>query len=81
MTETSIVVRKKENGVGNKAIDTDFVSPCNYEEADTCMFLHAKHTALSCIRSINIVSSDTDVVIGVVVFDDLKVDELWMSYG
>jgi hypothetical protein len=31
---------------------------------------------------INIVSSDTDVVvIGVAVFDDLNVDHLWMTFG
>jgi hypothetical protein len=33
-------------------------------------------------KSINIVSSDTDVVvIGVVVFDDLNVDHLWTTFG
>jgi hypothetical protein len=33
-------------------------------------------------KSINIVSSDTDVVvIGVAVFDDLNMDHLWMTFG
>jgi hypothetical protein len=54
----------------------------NYEEADTRMFLHAKHAAIGGRKSINIVSSDTDVVvIGVAVFDDLNVDHLWMTFG
>jgi hypothetical protein len=55
---------------------------CTHEEADTRMFLHAKHAAIGGSKSINIVSSDTDVVvIGVAVFDDLNVDHLWMTFG
>lgn len=76
-TEATIVVTKEEKVVSNRALDTEFVSPCNHEEADTRLFLHAKHAALGGSRSINIVSSDTDVVvIGVAVFEDLNVDAL-----
>lgn len=81
-TDATIVVTKEENVVSNKAIDTDFIAPCNHEEADTRMFLHAKHAAIGGSKSINIVSSDTDaVVIGVAVFDDLNVDHLWVTFG
>ena len=69
-TLSSIVVTKEENVVSNKAIDTDLKAPCNHEQADTCMFLHAKHAALGGIKSVNIVSSDTYVVvIGVAMFE------------
>ena len=37
-TDSSIVVTKEENVASNKVI-----APCNHEEADTHMFLHAKH--------------------------------------
>lgn len=81
-TDATIVVTKEDNVVSNKAIDTDFIAPCTHEEADTRMFLHAKHAAIGGSKSINIVSSDTDVVvIGVAVFDDLNVDHLWMTFG
>lgn len=40
--ETTIVVTKEKNVVSNRATDTGFVSPCNHEEYDTCMFLYAK---------------------------------------
>lgn len=81
-TEVTIVVTKEEKVVSNRALDTEFVSPCNHEEADTRMFLHAKPAALGGSRSINIVSSDTDVVVGVVVFDNhSKVEELWTAFG
>jgi hypothetical protein len=42
-TDVTIVVTKEENVVNNKVIDTDFIAPCTHEEADTRMFLHAKH--------------------------------------
>jgi hypothetical protein len=43
---------------------------------------NSKHAAIGGSKSINIVSSDTDVVvIGVAVFDDLNVDHLWMTFG
>lgn len=83
-TEATIVVTKEEKVVSNRALDTEFVSPCNHGhgEADTRMFLHAKHAALGGSRSINIVSSDTDVVvIGVAVLEDLNVDALWVTFG
>jgi hypothetical protein len=44
------------------------------------MFLHARHAAISGSKSINIVSSDTDVVvIGVAVFDDLNMDHFFLE--
>jgi hypothetical protein len=81
-TDATIVVTKEENVGSNKAIDTDFIAPCTHEEADTHMFLHAKHAAIGGSKSINIISSDTDVVvIGVAVFGDLNVDHIWMTFG
>ena len=42
------------------------------------MFLHAKHAALGSIKSVNIVSYDTDVLVkGVVVGDELNLDHIW----
>lgn len=80
-TEVTIVVTKEEKVVSNRALDTEFVSPCNHEEADTRMSLHAKPAALGGNRSMNIVSSDTDVVvIGMAVFEDLNVDALWVTF-
>jgi hypothetical protein len=58
--------------------DHDTVS--THEEADTRMFLHAKHAAIGGSKSINIVSSDTDVVvIGVAVFFTLCQIVTWRT--
>ena len=68
----NIVVTKEENVVNNT-----FIAPCNHEEADTHMFLHAKHGALGSIKSVKIVSYDTDVLVkGVVVYDE-ALDNIW----
>ena len=81
-TNTVIVVTKEEHVVSNKDVDTDFITPCTHEEADTRMFLHAKHAVISGCKSVNIVSSDIDVVvIGVSVFNDLGLEQLWITFG
>ena len=46
------------------------------------MFLHAKDAAVNGSDSIMIVSSDTDVVvIGISVFAQLDVEQLWIAFG
>ena len=69
-TDSRIVVTKEENIVSNKVI-----APCNHKEADTYMFLHSKHAALDSIKSVNIVSYDTDVLVTFGKGKDLQ----WMS--
>ena len=71
-TDSSIVVTKEENVVSNKII-----APCNHKEADTYMFLHAKHAALGSIKSVNIVSYDTDVLVKCVAVCDDAFDHIW----
>ena len=71
-TDSSIVVTKEENVVSNKVI-----ALCNHEEADTHMFLHAKHAALGSIKSVNIVSYDTDVLVKGVAVCDEALDHIW----
>ena len=82
-TDSSIAVIKEENVVSNKVI-----VPCNIEEADNHMFLYAKHAALGSIKSVNIVSYDTGVLVkrvsyetdvlvkGVAVYDG-ALDHIW----
>lgn len=70
-TETTIAVIKEEMlSVTELYIPTSYHLATN-NEADTCMFLHAKHAVLGGINSINIVSSNTGVVTGL--FDCLFV--------
>ena len=60
----------------------DLLAPCNHEEAETCMFVQAKHASLTGSKTITIVSSGTDfVVLAIAVYSDLNVDALWLAFG
>ena len=58
-----IVVANLENVLSNNVNNLDELFPCNHEEADTCIFLHAKNASDNGIRKLSIVTVDTDVVI------------------
>ena len=59
--------------------DLTSLTPCNHEEADSRMLLHASHAA----HSIVIRTVDTDVVVlAVSVVQELQPeDELWLAFG
>ena len=58
------------------------LSNCDHEEADTRMFLHAKHASMSAHKHVTIRSADTDVlVIALSVFDCLHLEQLWIASG
>jgi hypothetical protein len=80
--ETAIFVTKDEHVLTNNKGDVSHISPCNHEEADSRIFLHAKDAAINGSNSIMIVSSDTDVVvIGISLFAQLEVEQLWIAFG
>ncbi|KAJ8888479.1 hypothetical protein PR048_007970 [Dryococelus australis] len=56
--------------------------PCNHEEADTCIFLHVADAAKRGLPRVLIRATDTDVVaIGVSMYQDMGLEELWLSFG
>ena len=84
MTEAAnrIVATKGENVVSNIAINMEGLSPCTHEEADTRLFIHAKDAASEGCKNVIIKSTDTDVVvIGVTLFNDLNVENLWIAFS
>lgn len=81
-TASTIIVTKGEDVVSTIPIDKKRVSPCNHEEADTRLFVHAEHAALNGCKDIIISSTDTDVVvIAVSCYGDMGVERLWITYG
>ena len=81
-TNAQIIVTKGDDIVCNLEIDRDLLAPCNHEEADTRMFVHAKHASLTGSRTLTIVSSDTDVVVlAIAAYTDLNIDALWIAFG
>jgi len=42
-TANIVIVMNGEDAVSNQAAELDAVDPCSHEEADTRIFLHARH--------------------------------------
>ncbi len=51
-----VVVTKEELALSTQVINLDDVAPCSHEEADTCMFVHAKQAVMEGYQA-----NDTDV--------------------
>jgi len=64
-------------------LDTSALAPCNYEEADSCIMLHATHAAHNGHKKILVRTVDTDVVVlAVALARTLNEEtEVWMSFG
>ena len=77
-----LVATDNEMVISNQLVDLSSLMPCNIEESDGRMFLHAHHASNSC-QSIMIQTPDSDVVsIGVALYQKLrKLRELWIEYG
>ena len=59
-----------------------YLAPCNHEEADSRMFLHAYESAEQGYSRVTIRSPDTDVfVIAISCFPKLNVEYLWIHAG
>ena len=80
--ETIIVSTRQSSVVSNIPLNYSRLQPCNQEEADTRLFLHAKDASTNGIKKIMIITVDTDVVvIALFVFCSLNVQELWIEFG
>ncbi len=63
-------------------INTDSLEPCNHEEADTRMFLHALHASENGSLKVKIRSNDTDIIVlGTALFPQLDLEELEVTFG
>ena len=72
------------NGIATNSSISHFTNlqPCNQEEADTRVLLHAFDGASKGYKKVSIVTVDTDVVvIALYHFFSLNIDELWVEMG
>ena len=66
----------------NEALDLTDLNPYGHEEADTGMFLRAKHAASLGHIKLLMRTVDSDIVIiAIFLFHLLGLKELWISYG
>ena len=59
----TLIATKLKHVVANVELDTNHMDPCNHEEADTRLILHAYDASLAGFKKISIITVDTDVVI------------------
>ena len=58
------------------------ISPCNHEEGDTIVLLHAAHAVKMGCSKISIRTVDTDVVdLAVAYAAKMGIEELWLVFG
>jgi len=75
MQDTSVVS-------SHECITQSALTPCDHEEADTRLFLHALHCVQSGHRKVLIRSVHTNIVVlAIAKFHDLSLEELWFAYG
>ena len=66
----------------HECVIEDDLAPCDHEEGDTRLFLHAAHCVRNGHRQLLIRSVDTDVVvIAISTFHMISPDELWIAFG
>ena len=72
-----VICTKDDKELANRKITGSNLEPCNHEEADTRLFVHAQDAALTNMQNVIIIGNDTDiVVIALYIFCDLKIEQL-----
>ena len=68
--------------MSNSLSDVSRIDPCNHEEADTRVLLHALDGSMNGYSKVSIVTVDTDVVVICLYhFFMLNLEELWIEFG
>ena len=71
--------------MSNQVITLEGMAPCNHDEADSRLFLHARHAVAKGHTSLIIKASDTDIlVIAISIFQILNhigLEKLWVAFG
>ena len=78
----TLIATKLKHVVANVELDTNHMDPCNHQDADTRLILHAYDASLAGFKKISIITVDTDVVINSLYhFFSLNLEELWIEFG
>ena len=78
-------MNKEKYVARNHMISMDGIAPCDHEEADTCIFVHARHVVEEGSKVLMVKASDTDIlVIALSVLPHLQqigLLQLWVGFG
>ena len=80
-----VIVTKEELALSTQVINLDHLASCSYEEADTRIFVLAKHAVMEGNQTLMIKANDTDVVVVAVSIlpslQELGLQKLWIAFG
>ena len=83
-----IITTCDENVLQNLRADNTVVrseyplSPCNHEEFDTRVMLHAANAVSQGYNRILIIANDTDIIVlGISFFTEIGAEKVWVSFG
>ena len=80
--DKELLTTYNEDVISALPFDKKGLLPCNHEEADTRMLLHAAHASRQGHSKIMIRTVDTDVVVlAIANFYKISVSELWIAFG
>ena len=79
-TSHTIVITKGENVVSNQLISSENLAPCSHEEADTRIFVHARHAAMEGNKALVITANDTDVLVIAIAVEKSKIGLTFFIY-
>ena len=80
--DKELLTTYNEDVISALPFDKEGLSPCNHEEKDTRMLLHAAHASRQGHSKIMIRTVDTDAVVLVIAdFYKISVSELWIAFG
>ena len=68
ISDVEVISTADVDVISSSTIDKAGLAPCNHEEADTRIFVHARHASLYGMKKILIRTVDTDVVILAIAF-------------
>jgi hypothetical protein len=82
VTNVDIISTVDIDVISSSLIDKEGLAPCNHEEADTRMLVHAKHASKNSLKKIMIRTFDTDVVVLAIAYlRKIDAEELWVAFG
>ena len=82
-TREKVIISTLRNAVvASCTYDCHALQPCDHEEADTCILLHAADCQKQGFSKFMIRTVDTDIVVlAVSIFHQLKLEEVWIAFG
>ena len=77
-----VTVTKEEDAVRNRTINLVGVAPCSQEEADTRVFVHARHVTEAGSKVIMVIADVVVIAVSVLqVLQELGLQQLWVAFA